>query len=129
MGAGARQSHSGQACIGEFFRGRKEICESGLRDDRSSVFPHQPARQSGGASNCDLLTEDGANREFESVPTARDAKARSIDDGVRQQRVVAEMKGNFSRIGSEIKEAANLLDDEKQRCRMWIVDAQGDSRS
>ena len=73
-------------------------------------FADQPRRR----RHRDLLPENGAHGEFESVPRAWNPEARTSSDQWRQHRVLAEMSADRHGIGGKIEDAANARDDRRQ---------------
>ena len=72
----------------------------------------------------DLLAENRANGDLESVPGARCPNPRMPCEGGRQQRIAAEMLGNHRRIGVEVEDAADAFDDGEQRARIGEAHAE-----
>src|SRR5882724_5036029 len=70
----------------------------------------------------DLLTENRAGCEFESVPAAGHAQSRSVCQQWTQQRVGSETAYNRSPVSIQVKNCANPLDDEEERA--WISKVQ-----
>ena len=84
------------------------------RRQRIAKGLHQFAEQFGRGRNRDLLAEDRAHREFETVPRPGDAQARPRRDQRRQRRIERKMRADRIGIGGEIEHPPHPRDDLRQ---------------
>jgi len=87
-------------------RRRKSIGEAlDLKRNKMTELRSKPSGESGRARDAHLLAKNRANTEFEAVPGAADAQARSCLHQAREQRVASEAGVDGQRIGVQIEHA------------------------
>ena len=91
--------------------------------DRRAERAYQAPGQGRGSADGDLLAENGADREFESIPTAGDSHTRPGRDESFKQGVVAKIACDLTGIGGQIEQPPNPLDDKKQPAGLGKTDA------
>ena len=96
-------------------------------DYRCSESAYQASSQSGCSANRDLLSENGADSEFESIPAAGNAQARASCHAIGKHGIFAEVSRDLVRVGRQIEQAPHLLHNEKQPARLGKMNAQRDS--
>ena len=79
--------------------------------EAAAVLLHDAMGERAGSGDGDLLAEDGAGGEFESVPTTGYASA-GIEVQARVRGV--EVAGDFEGVGAEVEDAADLFDDDTE---------------
>jgi len=116
-----RQADDAKVCISKHLgRGEQMSKAVGSREWLPESL-HDPPCKNGRTLYRDLLTENRAGCEFESVPAARHAQSRSACQQWTQQRVGSETANNRSPISIQVKNCANPLDDEEERARISKV--------
>ncbi len=63
-----------------------------------------------------LLAEHGANGDFEAVPRARHAQARTPGDQRRKQRVLSKVLADGQRVRAEVENVSNAPNNRGKRC-------------
>ena len=102
----------------------KEPRQAVAEIDRLAKRGRDAARKRRRRFDGDLLAENRANGDLESVPGARCPNPRMPCEYRRQQRIAAEMLGNHRRIGVEVEDAPDAFDDGEQRTRIGEANAE-----
>src|ERR1039458_9336264 len=101
------------------------MCETAARSHGYTEFLDQPSGQRRRAFDCDLLSQNGANRKFKAIPATRHAQTRSECHWLRQQRIGAQLTRDFEWIGVEVKHIPDALDDKEQPTGIREADTNG----
>ena len=90
---------------------------------RLSEQPRDSSGQRRRALYADLLPQNRAHREFETVPASRHPQSRLGGQSLRQRRIAAQRSRNVHPIGIEIEHRPDALDNRKQRLRIANLNA------
>ena len=86
----------------------------------------QIAGQPGGSGQGNLLAQHRPDYQFKPVPGAGNAKAGACRDEVMEKRILAEMRRDRVRVGSQVEDPAQAGDDVRQDGKIWRVDCRAD---
>src|SRR5712692_9723574 len=83
----------------------------------------EPACQSGGSLDANLLAENGSRRQLECIPAARHSQARVGLNPLSQQGVSSQGSYDDRPICVQVKHCADSLDNDEERARIAKLNA------
>ncbi len=118
-------------CGGDAFGGGEDVGEGGMGTlrggDGFAVERDELTGETAGGDDGDLLAEDGADGEFEAVPSSGGAQAGALGDEGSEQRVVGEMRVDGLDVGADVEHAADTGDDGGERFDVGEVDGDAEA--
>ena len=117
---------AGEFGVSKNLRGREEVSEATGGRERPAETAYHPASQGSCSFDSDLLPENRAGRQFETVPATRHAKARIGFNPRSQQSVSLEALHDGRPVRVQVKHRSDALNNVDERMGIAEFDPHGE---